>query len=235
MLHSDEAGSTRKIDRSNKEAVVKSSGNQLKITGIKSPKFRPTPTHNVPNFPMLSFTPYDKCESLLQFPRVFVACWNSSDADSFTKLLRSRTDRTCEVNYFGKMMDPAMFVKAFQLTCEMYPDCVTQTLKAVSAGNQVTASLAFQYTASKTIEHSMRKRDPDASKLCPSFHTEATRLNNFIASHPVEDRPSVLTSVYTAEELIVQGRTVFTVTFEDCSRKITRIDLECDYSTFEAV
>jgi len=132
-------------------------------------------------------------------------------------------------------MDPAMFVKAFQLTCEMYPDCVTQTLKAVSVGNQVTCSLVFQYTASKTIEQSMKKREPDANKLCPSFHTEATRLNNFIASHPVEDRPSVLTSVYTAEELIVQGRTLFTVTFEDCSRKITRLDLECDYSTFEAV
>lgn len=235
MLHSHEADPTKKVDYSDKAMVVKSAGNQLKITATKAPKFRPTPQQVNPSFPMFSFTPYDKCESLLQFPRVFVACWNSSDADSFTKLLRSRTDRTCEINYFGRMMDPAMFVKAFQLTCELYPDCVTQTLKAVSVGNQVTCSLVFQYTASKTIETSLKKREPEANQLCPSFHTEATRLNNFIASHPVEDRPSVLTSVYTAEELIVQGRTLFTVTFEDCSRKITRLDLECDYSTFEAV
>jgi hypothetical protein len=150
--------------------------------------------------------------------------------------MKARTDKHCEVNLFGKTMDPATFVKVFELIEELYPDCVSCSQCTSSIGNKISTSLVFRYTACKIIDKTVRKyRDPAIYDLCPSLHTDSVRLNAFIASRPVEDRPALLTLVYTAEEIVVNGRSSMVLTFEDSSRKITRIDMACEHSTFEAV
>lgn len=233
MFYFDESEPSKKDCSSKKEGVVKSCGNHLKVSAPRVNKMSQMLPFPLPS-PLNSFSAYDKCESLLQFPRIFIACFNTGDKGSMEKLLRSRTDRKCEVNLLGKTMDLNTYLKAIELVTELYPDAVTLTNRSVSVGNQISTVLCFKYTASRTIENSLKKREPALIKLCPSLHTDPTQLNEFIASRPVEDRPAILTEVYMAEELVVYGKSLLSVTFEDNSRKIVRIDLTCLSTSFEA-
>lgn len=182
----------------------------------------------------VAFPAFGKCESIKLFPISFASCLNSGDLCSLAQLMNSRVDRHCDINILGHSLQRDQFYRYYELCNERFPDCVSHIHKIVVVGNQIKAVIFFKYTASKLIDKSVTVSSIDRT-LPKSLHTDPARLNAFIASQPIEDRPALLTTVYTADELVVSGNGLMTLTVNERTKKITTLEITCDATGFEPV
>lgn len=194
-------------------------------------KNKPYKTHDI------TFPSFGKCASLRNFPIAFISCVNSGDLNSLSKLMNSRMSKCCEIEVMGCSMDKETFVGYYDLNNELYPDCVSYVHRTICVGNRISGIIYFKYTTSKIIDVALRKNRQDKTlfNVCPPLHSNPHSLNAFIASQPVEDRPALLTMVYTAEELVVSGHAVMTITYDERTKKITRLEIKCEASEFRVV
>jgi len=188
------------------------------------------------------FPNFGYCKTNKQFPISFTSCVNSGDIGSLRALLESRTTRNCSVNMLGQELEISDFLRVMELCEELYPDCTSSVPQVRSMGTHICAVLYVQYTASKIIdrgikEHTRHEGDSFNSlfRVCQTLHTDPHRLNDFINSHPAEDRPSLLARVYSAEELLVRSQGVMRLTISEKTGKIRRIEINLDSVEYEVV
>lgn len=186
------------------------------------------------------FPNFGQCKTNKQFPISFTSCVNSGDIGSLKVLLETRTTRNCTVNMLGKELEITDFLRVIELCEDLYPDCVTSIPQVTSMGTEICAVLYIQYTASKTIDRGIHEKYGGEHfnslfNLCHVLQTDPHRLNAFINSQPMEDRPSLLARVYSAEELIVKGQGTMKLTISEKTGKIKRIEIRVDATEFEVV
>ena len=186
------------------------------------------------------FPNFAQCKTNKQFPICFSACLNSGDVISLRALLETRTTRNCTVDMLGKELEIKDYIRAMELCEELYPDCVTSIPQVTSIGNKICAIVFLQYTASKIIDRGIQESYSgeyfnSLFSLCHILHTDPRRLSNFINAQPVDDRPSLLAKVFSADELIVRGQGTMKLTISEKSGKIKRIEIIFDSAEYEGV
>lgn len=183
------------------------------------------------------FPSFDKCDSLLFFPTTFTSCLNSGDFVSLMKLLKSRVNKDCEISIAGQRMDIDLCVGAFEMSNEVHPDtiCCVHSTKVV--GNEIRSFMYFKYTENKALRRAMEKstRDTSMLDLCPTPRANTEVLDNFLLTKSAEESFLLSALVATAEEIVVYGTSTLTLTFEDYTKKITHLDMKCEYTSFSAV
>lgn len=201
-------------------------------------------THRGPNMSrkkqgtrLYPFPSFDKSDSLLFFPTTFTSCLNSGDYVSLGKLIKSRVDSDCEMTIAGQKMDPDMCVGTFEISHEAHPDtiCCVHSTKVV--GNQIRSFMYFKYTENKALRIALEKsaRDTSLLKFCPTPQSNTAALYSFLSTKSPEERLALSALVETAEEIVVYGTSVLTLTFEDYTKKITHFDMVCEFTSFQAV
>ena len=197
--------------------------------------------HRLCDRPQIAFQSYGKCESVKLFPLSFASCVNSGDVASMAKLVHSRMSKNCKIEMFHRHLGFDDFLKMFELIDQLYPDCVTSIQTIRTVGNQITAAIYVQYTVNKVIAKSIRESEGESSRLpidvsC-TMHSDPCRLKAYIESFPAEDQASVLAQVYSAEELIVRGQGVMSLTVSEKTGRIKcmSVDIAGKDTEFEVV
>ena len=184
------------------------------------------------------FPNFGHCKTNKQFPISFASCVNSGDTGSLRTLIESRTSRNCSVNMMGTELEIPDLLRLIELCEELYPDCITSVPQVSSVGTHICAVLYLQYTASKTIDRGIQESYSgeyfnSLFSLCHILHTDPHRLCGFINSKPVEDRPSLIARVYSAEELLVKCQGAMRLTISEKTGKIKRIEIDFESAEFE--
>lgn len=183
------------------------------------------------------FPKYDNCKSLLLFPAIFTSCLNSGDFGSLSKLIRSRTDKHCDIDLFGHKMSIETAVRVFELLDELHPDSVYTCHGNRHSGDEINAAIYFKYTSSKSIIRSIKNsiQDHQNLTLCPEPQANPSSLIEYFASKPAEDQIALLTQIYTAEELAVRGIAFMTMQIDTYTKKITQLVITCHFSSFDVL
>jgi len=182
------------------------------------------------------FPSFDKCDSLLFFPTTFTSCLNSGDYVSLGKLIRSRIDGDCEMRVAGQKMDVDMCVGAFEISHEAHPDTICAVHSTKVVGNQIRSFMYFKYTENKSLRLALERssRDTTMLKYCPTPQSNTEALFSFLATKSPEEREMLQVLVDSAEEIVVYGTSLLTLTFEDFTKKITHFDMQCEFTSFSA-
>lgn len=183
------------------------------------------------------FPSFDKCDSLLFFPSTFSSCLNSADMVGLEKLLKHRTDKRCDFTIGERSMDVDTCVLAFELATEMHPDSVICVHQTKVVGNQIRALMYFKYTENRMIRKSLENTtsDPSLLEVCPTPRSNTPLLNAYLSTKSEEEQFQLSALVCSTEELVVYGTSTLVLTFDDMTKKITRFEGNCVYTSFGAV
>ncbi len=191
-------------------------------------------SHKTKLYPFPSF---DKCDSLLFFPSTFTSCLNSGDFVSLNKLMNSRIEKNCQVNLCDLVMDVTMLEKVFGCLNELRPDTIMCVHTTKVVGNQIRALIYFKYTDNKTLFERMQRTYPDKEviAICAAPSSGPVKLQEFIDSKPVHERAALTNLVFGSNEVLIYGRTFMTLTFDDFTKTITKMDLACEFTSFGSI
>ena len=184
------------------------------------------------------FPSFDKGDSLLFFPTTFTSYMNSGDMLGLSRLLHSRVDRNCSFSVSGINMDSVeTLARAFQFTNEIHPDSVMAVHQTKVIDNQICATMYYKYTDSKLLRDQLARTmvDPTLLELCPAPRVDMEALDSYLESQPEAIQSSLSELIYSAEDIVVYGTAKMALTYNDCNKKITRIEMYCDFSSFTAV
>jgi hypothetical protein len=184
-----------------------------------------------------SFPSFDKCDSLLFFPATFTKCLNSGDLPSLSKLILSRIDQRCDVSLANINVSVPNMVTMFGIMNEVHPDSVMCVVGTKVVENQIRAKICYKYTDNKTLRESMEKSFPDpiVYKACSGPRTDPDQLMQFVQSKPANERAEIAYTLQHAEEVVIYGNSYMTLTFDNYTKKVTGLQLECEFTSFTAV
>lgn len=179
------------------------------------------------------FPSFDKCDSLLFFPSTFASCLNSGDFVSLSKLLKSRVDNSCDINVAGRPLTVDMVVKVHEIMNELHPDSMICVHTTKVVGNEIRTLLYFKYTDSTTIRKSLMRTcaDPDYVDMC-SPRGDPNKLSAFLDTKPEQERAVLSHMLEHQDEVLVYGRAYMTMTFDDFTKKVTGLHMECEFTSF---
>jgi hypothetical protein len=181
-----------------------------------------------------SFPSFDKCDSLLFFPATFT---NSGDFPSLVKLIQSRIDQRCDIVMASVNVNAATMVNMFELMNEVHPDSVICVVATKVVENQIRAKMCYKYTDNRTLRQAMERSFPNpvVYKACSGPRTDADLLMQFVESKPPHERAEIAFTLAHAEEVVIYGNSYMTITFDDYTKKVTALQLECEFTSFRAV
>jgi len=181
------------------------------------------------------FPVFDKCDSLIFFPAQFTSILNSGDFNSFRRLMKTRFDKDCVVNLCaGLAVNVPMFVKCFEFMEQLRPDTVMCVHTTKVVGNQICSLIYFKFTESKPLRAAVIKSCSDQAvvHICqPTNHNDA-KMVPFLSSKTEKERARLSKIIYEADEMVVYGTTYLTLTFDDVTKCVTRLDMDSDFTTF---
>jgi hypothetical protein len=184
---------------------------------------------------LVAFPAFDKCDSLLFFPSSFTKCINSGDMESLAKLLASRIDRNCFLSLSGLSVNLTGFNKIMEVMNDLHPDSVMIVHTTKVVGNQIKAEIVYKYTDNMTIRKSLERSFPQLIHLlraCSGPRGDQSMLTEYINTQPEGSRFQLAAMLATAENVLVYGRLFMTLTFDDVSKRVTRLENECEFTSF---
>jgi len=197
----------------------------------------PNMSRKVPGLVLYSFPSFDKCDSLLFFPSTLTACINSGDQQSLKSLLKSRINSQCVITGRGRSLDFDTFLYVFSLLDQLHPDSVMCVYSTKVVQNEIRTCIHFKCTETKSIRDAVKRTvsDPTLLDLSPAPYDDLEGLSALLASKPEDEREEQLLLAHTAESVLIYGQSRMVLTFDDFTKKITRLDMNCWYTSFAAV
>ena len=134
-------------------------------------------------------------------------------------------------------MDLDMYLYVFELMQEMHPDSMMCVHSTKVIGNQIHALVYIKYTENRVIRRSMElsTSDPTLLDVCPTPRSDTPALESYLATKTEEERFALSALVCSTDEIMVYGTGNMILTFEDFTKKITRFEASCEYTSFSAV
>ena len=184
-----------------------------------------------------SFPSFDKCDSLLFFPSRFAAYLNSGDLQSFRRLIGSRIDSNCPVWMLGLKFNVIKFVRLFEIMSDYHPDSLMCVHTTKVNENRIQSELYFKYTDSLSIRASMEKliSDPIVHAIFSGPRHHSFNREQLKNSKPDHEKEKIDALLQSPDDLTVYGKTLFTLTFDDYSKKIIDFTLQCEMLSVAAI
>lgn len=139
----------------------------------------------------------------------------------------------------GRKMTVDMMIKTQETMNDLHPDsliCV-HTTKVVT--NQIRTLMYYQYTDSKAIREGMeRSIDPWKLEICSNPRSNVNKLATFLSlqpePEPKHEREHLTHLLTTNEDVVVYGRVFMTLTLSEQTKKVTDLNMQCDYTSFRS-
>lgn len=180
----------------------------------------------------------EKCTSIFQFPEMFAKCLTSGDFISLNKLLHARIDLNCGITLANMSFRVGGLVTAFELNDDLHPDsiyCVYRT-KLVS-NDEIHATMYFKYTDNAKLRQAMEGAFPDPLlfKACSGPRGDPEQRAQYVRNLPDDEKVSTLHSLAYAEEVVMYGNWYMTIRFDEYTKKVTTLRMECEYTSIRVM
>ena len=189
---------------------------------------------------MYAFPSFDKCDSLLFLPTTLSKFINSADFSAVGELFQAHTSKDCQVSLMSNLLtlNISSFVKLYELAGELYPDTLTCVHSTKVVGNTIQATMYTKYTDCAAIfDGVMKSRAKD--ELFQSLCMAPDRLDRYRGKILPHGRsPKEITKILAPAaldvNLITYANLTMNFTFDDSTRKITRIEYVYDVTSLVA-
>jgi hypothetical protein len=96
--------------------------------------------------------------------------------------------------------------------------------------------MCYKYTDNKILRQAMERSFPDPiiCKACSGPRTDPDLLRQYVESKPPHERAEIACTLEHAEEVVMYGNSYMTITFDDYTKKVTALRLECEFASFTA-
>ncbi len=211
------------------------------ITGNKTPNM----SRRAQGSALVAFPTFDKCDSLVFMPHSISRMMNSGDVSGLASLLATHTTKGCSVFMKGNNVFLEGFLQLNELITELHPDTVSCVHTTRVVGNTIQATLFTKFTDSEAIFNCVARtkaNDPFFNKLMGGNDacgiTRKARLTKKIEpmTSKTEEEKAQMISVAEANsgDLIIFSNVYLKLTFDDSTRKVTRIDYDFELTSLTA-
>eukprot|EP01032_Pedospumella_encystans_P019818 gene19818-22527_t len=203
----------------------------------------PNISRRVKGLELVAFPSFDKCDSLVFMPHSMSRMMNSGDVRGLASLLAVHATKNCSVFMKGNNLFLEGFLQLNELITELHPDTVSCVHNTRVVGNTIQATMFTKFTDSESIFNCVARtkaNDPFFNKLmggpdaCVST-TRRSRLTKKIepmtTRTPEEKAQMIAVASSTAEDLVIFSNVYLKLTFDDATRKVTRIDYDFEYTS----
>lgn len=179
------------------------------------------------------FPRFDPCDTLLFFPNTFAVCLNSGDFDSLLHLVNTRATSTCSYYIVNMRFTQIGFLGALSILNELYPDGVLCVHSTRFVGNCLEAVMYYKCTDNKVITASMTPLLPDTRlfKCCSGPRADPKLMKSYISMIPAEDQERMERTISEAADVIVYGKALLQLTFDDLTKKISSIRVNYEFTS----
>lgn len=152
-------------------------------------------------------------------------------------MLKSRINGQCVITGRGRSLDLDTLMYVFNVLDQLHPDCVMCVYSTKIVDNEIRASIHFKCTETRSIRDAVKRTVSDLSllDLSPAPYDDIEGLNALLAAKPESEREEQELLARTAESVLIYGQSQMVLTFDDFSKKITRLDMNCWYTSFAPV
>lgn len=196
-----------------------------------------------PPAPLIPPPTMDKGDALVFFPHSFVRLMNIGDISGLSKLLLSHADATCEFNFKGHGLLLRDFLDLSELFSELHPDTVNCVHTTKVMGNTVQAKLFSKFTDSDTIFQSVavsKAKTPLFQRIFGDVRN-VNRLGRWkkkidaLTNKADEEKAQLIVVAGAPGDMVIYANYYMKLTFDDVTRKMTRIDYEFELSSLTLV
>lgn len=196
-----------------------------------------------PPAPLIPPPTMDKGDALVFFPHSFVRFMNIGDISGLSRLLSSHADPTCAFNFKGHGLVLRDFLDLSELFAEMHPDTVNCVHTTKVMGNTVQAKLFSKFTDSESIFQSVamtKSKTPLFMKLFGDVRN-VTRLGRWqkkidsLTNKEDAEKAQLISVASAPGDMVIYANYYMKLTFDDVTRKMTRIDYEFELSSLTLV
>jgi hypothetical protein len=194
---------------------------------VKTKYTRRKPIKNV----LYAFPVFDKSDSLVYLPVTMTRHLNTSDFPSLARLLRSHLARDCEIvmhpNYPAVSVET--LVRINQVFDEQQPDRIMCVHSTKVVENQICATIYKKFTACRAIYDAVARDTKfnsadDGSGMLHDIRVGARKLFlNCDGTQEVGREEQVRRMVEANIDVIVYLRIELAITFDDVSKKVTKL------------
>jgi hypothetical protein len=196
---------------------------------------------------LYAFPSLDRCNSLLFFPATLTKLMNSGDYFELEKMLNSRLAKRYDIvhQFPGRSarLSAAAFLNHMRLKDSVHPDSISCVHSTKVIENQIVATVYFKFTDNQFIYNAVVQSSDtatgkrEAECFLPGISKRSERFFHIMdpsfASDSERDRAA--TVLDSEEDLIVYGMATLTLTIDDFSKKILKINFDGDISSVAPV
>jgi len=186
---------------------------------------------------LYAFPTFDKCDSLVFLPTTLSKYINSADFSAVGELFQTHVSKDCQVSLMSNLlsMDVLSFVKLYELAGELYPDTLTCVHSTKVIGNTIQATMYSKYTDCAAIFNGVRK-NREKDELFQSLCMAPDRIDRYrgkILPHGRSQKEiaKILSPAALDVNLITYANLTMNFTFDDSTRKITKIEYIYDVTS----
>lgn len=190
---------------------------------------------------LVAFPCFDKCDSLIYMPHSISRMMNSGDVGGLASLLASHTTKNCEVFMKGSNVFLEGFMQLNELITELHPDTVSCVHTTRVVGNTIQATLFTKFTDSEAMFNCVARtkaKDPFFNRLVGENACGTTRKSRLtkkiepITTKSEEEKAEMIAvAANNSGDLVIFSNVYLKLTFDDASRKVTRIDYDFEITS----
>jgi len=207
------------------------------ITGNKTPNM----SRRAQGSALVAFPTFDKCDSLVFMPHSISRMINSGDVSGLASLLATHTTKNCEVIMKGNNVFLDGFLQLNELITELHPDTVSCVHTTRVVGNTIQATLFTKFTDSEAIFNCVARtkaKDPFFNKLMGDHACGSSRkarltkkIEPMVTKTEEEKAQMIAVAAANSGDLIIFSNVYLKLTFDDATRKVTRIDYDFELTS----
>jgi len=205
----------------------------------------PNMSRRMKGLELVAFPSFDKCDSLVFMPHSMSRMMNSGDVRGLASLLSVHATPNCEVFMKGNNLFLNGFLQLNELITELHPDTVSCVQATQVVGNTIQATMFTKFTDSEAIYNCVARtkaKDPVFNKLmggkdaCGSTRkARFTKKIEPMVTKTADEKAQMIAVVSaTAGDLVIFSNVYLKLTFDDITRKVTRIDYDFEYTSMTA-
>lgn len=189
---------------------------------------------------LYAFPSFDKCDSLVFLPSTLSKYINCADFSAVSDLFRTHTSKDCQVVMMSMLnMDVPTFVRLYELAGDLYPDTLTCVHSTKVVDNVIQANMYTKYTDCPAIFEGVsqrRAKDELYKSLCMAPE-RVERYQAKILPHgrSTKEIRKILAPATLDTNLIAYANLTMNFTFDDATRKITKIEYVYDLTSLVVV
>lgn len=193
---------------------------------------------------LVAFPCFDKCDSLVFMPHSISRMMNSGDVAGLASLLATHSTKNCEVFMKGNNVFLEGFLQLNELITELHPDTVSCVHTTRVVGNTIQATLFTKFTDSEAIFNCVARtkaKDPFFNRLVGEHACGITRkarltkkIEPMTTKTEEEKAQMIALAAGVTGDLIIFSNVYLKLTFDDATRKVTRIDYDFEISSLTA-